>query len=61
MGGGPKPTPIPTPPQLPNIDAKGFAQFAASRRLAGLQGTILTGGQGLVKPPSTTNKTLIGE
>ena len=65
MGGGdtPKPTPIPLPPQLPNINAEGYSRFAATRRMAGLQGTIATGGQGLTSPAYTTRtgKSLIGE
>lgn len=62
MGGAPappRPTPIPTPPQLPNINARGFQDFAAARTNAGFAGTIMTGG--LASGGSTSRKSLLGD
>jgi hypothetical protein len=63
MGGAPKiqPTPIPTPPQLPNNKSKGFSDFAAARTNAGFAGTIMTSGSGLTGQTNVGRKTLLGD
>ena len=60
-GSTPSPTPIPTPPQLPNITTKGYADMAAAARLSGMAGTIATGGGGVTQKASTTKKALTGQ
>lgn len=62
--GGPtpvQPTPIPTPPSLPNITNQGYGEMAAAARLSGMAGTIATGGSGVTTKANTTKKALTGQ
>jgi hypothetical protein len=56
-----QPTPIPTPSSLPNITSAGYGEMAAAARLAGMAGTIATGGGGVTGKASTAKKALTGQ
>jgi hypothetical protein len=56
------PTPPPDPPQMADKAVSDAANAVRSKAAAaqGYGSTVLTGGQGLLAPASTTQKTLLG-